>query len=265
MTRDQLLTRFNSIHCHSLGPALQPVFNPAESNPIPAMGNQFLQEDTVVDCFKDLTKVQVKNIHNLSLIHQAGHFVTEGDQVCQAGPAPHEPMLAGPDRLGLLHAQHNGTQDDLFHDLPRHRGQTDRPVVPQIIPPALLVDGHHICSMLVSCDLPSLPGLMVNDGKWLSKTKRNFKRYVPKTGAECTLCKFADDMKLGGVTDRPEGCAAIQRDLNRLEKWADRNLTKFNKGKCKVLPLGRSKPWRQYMLRTTQLEKSLAEKDLGFW
>lgn len=37
--------------------------------------------------------------------------------------------------------------------------------------------------------------------------------------------------KLGVVADKPEGRAAIQRDLGRLEKWANRSLIEFNKGK----------------------------------
>ena len=54
-----------------------------------------------------------------------------------------------------------------------------------------------------------------------------------------------------------------QRDLDRLEKWAYQSPKKFNKGKCKALPLRRNNPQHQHRLGATQLESSLAEKDLG--
>ncbi|GAB0177745.1 mitochondrial enolase superfamily member 1 [Grus japonensis] len=81
-------------------------------------------------------------------------------------------------------------------------------------------------------------------------------------GAECTLSKFADDTKLGGMSDTPEACAANQRDLKRLEKWADGNLIQFNKENCQVLHLRKNKLMHQNVLGATQLESSLAEKDV---
>jgi len=64
------------------------------------------------------------------------------------------------------------------------------------------------------------------------------------------------------MVDLPEGCAAIQKDLDRLEKWASRNFLTFSKGKYKVLHLGRNNPMQEYMLAVIQLESSLAEEDL---
>ena len=66
------------------------------------------------------------------------------------------------------------------------------------------------------------------------------------------------------MADAPEDCAAIQRDVNGLEKWADRNLMKFNQGKCQVLYLGRNNPIHQYMPLTDWLGSSFAEKEEVF-
>lgn len=88
---------------------------------------------------------------------------------------------------------------------------------------------------------------------------------ISYTGSEIkfAISKFADDAKLSAAADMPEGQEAIQRALDRLNRWVHANLIRFNRAKCRVLHQGQGNPWYQYKLGDEGIESRPEKKDLG--
>ncbi|KAM4787236.1 triadin isoform 4-T4 [Cyanocitta cristata] len=80
---------------------------------------------------------------------------------------------------------------------------------------------------------------------------------------QCTLNEFTDDTQVCDAVNMLEGRNNTQKDLVRLERWAQVILMKFNNAKCEVLHLVWGSPKNKLRLGREWKETSPGEKDLG--
>ena len=75
-------------------------------------------------------------------------------------------------------------------------------------------------------------------------------------GVQGIFIKFVHDTKLGGIANTLEDRNKIQKDLDRLERWAGNNRMKLNRDKGRVLHLGGKIQMHSYMEGDTWLSKT---------
>ena len=84
-------------------------------------------------------------------------------------------------------------------------------------------------------------------------------------GVEGWVGKIEDDTKVGGVVDSVEHCRRLQRDSNRIQKWAEKWQMEFNPEKCEVVHFGRTNSKAESKVNGRILGSVEEQRDLGVY
>ncbi|KAK4824042.1 hypothetical protein QYF61_009633 [Mycteria americana] len=121
-TGDRPPTGVKSIHHHSLGPAIQPVFYPAKSPPVQAMSSQFLQENVI---YHSKTRCLFHKMHSYK--HLRGNSKILANSVCMCACA----YFATQDEIQLGINDQEALDSDMF----RNRGKVVSSIKRSLLPP----------------------------------------------------------------------------------------------------------------------------------
>ena len=148
-----------------LSATIQPIPYPLSGPSIQSMSLQLREKDVTRVSVKWFGQIQVDAISCSSLILWLCNPSVEGHHIFQAQFALSEAMLAVINQLLIFHVLSHSFQEDLLHDLARHRDETDWPVVPQVLLFTLVYNGDYVFPFPVTGNFTGL----LEGGRYIKK------------------------------------------------------------------------------------------------